>query len=177
MLIDENIVWINTNLRSIILLKIALFLYNSILSSLILQLLPYKLYAWSRCIIIALYEMSLKSDLRRITSQNTFFLHFTVFWVGLPYQCSSFLCADLRCCLVSSFQPPNCLFSFQLQSILVHGELSYLYLPPCCWDFWSLFSSSTLPILLFGFDFPVQHPSCSLSCFLLRTGLLINGGT
>lgn len=145
MLIDENIVWINTNLRSIILLKIALFLYNSILSSLLLQLLAYKLYAWSRSIIIALYEMSFKSDLRRITSQNTFFLHFTVSWVGLLSQCSSFLCADLRCDLVSSFQPPNCLFAFRLQSILVHGELSYLYLPPCCWDFWSPSSSGTSP--------------------------------
>lgn len=177
MLIDENIVWINTNLRSIILLKIALFLYNSILSSLLLQLLPYKLYAWSRSIIIALYEMSFKSDLRRITSQNTFFLHFTVSWVGLLSQCSSFLCADLRCDLVSSFQPPNCLFAFRLQSILVHGELSYLYLPPCCWDFLvTVLLRHFTCILPFGFDFPARHLSCSLSWFLLGSELLICGG-
>lgn len=96
--------------------------------------------------------------MRCLLNQSTFFLHFTVSWVGLLYQCSSFLCADLRCYLVSSFQPPNCLFSFQLQSAFVHGEFSYLCLPPCCWDFWSLSCSSASPILLFGFDFPSAAP-------------------
>lgn len=104
--------------------------------------------------------MSFKSDLKRITSQNTFFLHFTVSWVGSAL--SLFLISLCTLEVLSSvlISTPKLSLYFSLQSILVHGELSYLYLPLCCWDFWSPSSSGASPILPFGFDFPARHLSC-----------------
>lgn len=177
MLIDENIVWINTNLRSIILLKIALFLYNSMLSSLLLQLLPYKLYAWSRSIIIALYEMSFKSDLRRITSQNTFFPAFYSFLSGSAF--SVFLVSLCRLEVRSSvlISTPKLSLCFSVAEHFSSWWIILFVSSPMLLRFLvTVLLRHFTCILPFGFDFPTRHLSCSLSWFLLGSELLICGG-
>lgn len=145
-----------------------MFLYNSILSSLFLQLLPYKLYAWSRSIIIALYEMSFKSEY--------IFPAFHSFLSGspLPVFLISLCRLEVLSSVLISTPELSLVFSCRALSFMVNSLICVF--PHVAEIFGHCPAPALHPSCCLALISLAQHLSCSLSWFLLGSELLIYGG-